>query len=83
MLEDVKAARMVTTVIQDGVPQTAMELVVGEKVVRMAEGLSQDEQEWLVNQVNKHIELLQGQPVEFENLPSIPFPKIINDTSSN
>ncbi|GFR48226.1 hypothetical protein Agub_g10087, partial [Astrephomene gubernaculifera] len=81
---ELEAARVVTTAIVNGEPQTAVELVEGVNRHRFGEGLEPVEQLWLAGQINTHLAELKGvQDVDYGSLPPPEPPKIINDDSSS
>lgn len=48
--------QVVTTVISNGIPQTALELVAGAEHVQLGESLSLAEQEYVGAVINRHVE---------------------------
>lgn len=56
-LQDLGRARVVTSALVNGVPQTHVELAEGVRKHVLAEALSTVEQQWLAAQINEHIEV--------------------------
>ena len=46
---------------------------------RFGEGLELVEQQWLVCEINNHLEGVQGQPVDFEDFPRPEVPRFYRD----
>jgi len=59
--------QVVTTVISNGIPQTALELVAGAERVQLAESLSLAEQEFIGAVINRHLEATAAASVAVEN----------------
>ena len=73
---------MVATAVIDGKPRTAIELIEGAKNYRIGEGLKLDEQEWLVGEINRHLESVSG-AVSVENDIVAPFSVPVIDNNMN
>jgi hypothetical protein len=58
--DDITGARVVTTVVVNGVPRTAVELVAGVNKYRFGEGLETVEQEWIASEINAFVEARSG-----------------------
>lgn len=58
--------QVVTTVISNGIPQTALELVAGSERMQLGEALPLAEQEYVGAVINRHLEAVSG-PVAVEN----------------
>ena len=56
-LQDLGRARVVTSAIVNGVPQTHIELAEGVRKHVMGEALDTVEQQWLAAQINEHIQV--------------------------
>lgn len=80
---DLTGARVVTTMIVNGVPRTAIELVEGVNRYKFGEGLSTVEQNWLVSEINQHLAQLRGvRPSVSDMAPAEP-PRIVNDDTND
>jgi serine/threonine protein kinase len=69
-LEDLVGARIVTTVVVNGVPRTAVELVEGVRKHRFGEALDPAEQRWIVGEVDQFLEERRGRAVEERDFPA-------------
>jgi hypothetical protein len=58
--------QVVTTMIVNGEPRTAVEIVHGAEALKIGEALSLAEQEYVAAEVNRHLERISG-PVDVEN----------------
>ena len=56
-VQDLGRARVVTSALVNGAPQTHIELAEGVRLHVMGEALSTVEQQWLAAQMNDHIEV--------------------------
>lgn len=46
---------------------------------RFGEGLEVEEQQWLVYEINRHLEEMRGSAIDFESMPPPEAPKIYRD----
>jgi len=69
-LMDLTGARLVTTMVVNGVPRTAVELVEGVRKHRFAEALDPAEQRWIVAEVDAFLEGRRGRAVEERDFPA-------------
>lgn len=46
---------------------------------RFGEGLELEEQQWLVSEINSHIEEVQGAAIDYDNFPEMDPPKVVRD----
>lgn len=81
--DDLAGARVVTTIIVNGDPQTAVELVEGVNTYRFGEGLQLAEQEWIVAQINDHIASIRGAEPMMSDMPPLPTPRVVNHHDSD
>eukprot|EP00892_Ulva_mutabilis_P000975 jgi/Ulvmu1/10879/UM007_0055.1 len=63
---ELQGARVVTTVISNGIPQTALEVAAGAERVQLGEALPIAEQEYVGAAINRHLEAVSG-AVTLEN----------------
>uniref|UniRef100_A0A7S0RK56 non-specific serine/threonine protein kinase n=1 Tax=Chlamydomonas leiostraca TaxID=1034604 RepID=A0A7S0RK56_9CHLO len=80
---DLLGARLITTMFVNDQPQTAIELVEGVRKHRFGEGLEIEEQQWLVYEINSHVEALRGQAIDYDAFPAADIPKTYNDRDQN
>lgn len=78
-VSDVTGARVVTTVIVNGVPRTAIELVAGVKKYRFGESLDIVEQEWIVSEINTLLEERAGRAPRLEDMAASDPPEVYED----
>jgi hypothetical protein len=78
-VDDLTGARVVTTVVVNGMPQTAVELVAGVKKYRFAESLDVLEQEWLVSEINSFLEVRRGKAPQMEDMAAVDAPEVLYD----
>ncbi|KAF5832434.1 kinase-like domain-containing protein [Dunaliella salina] len=78
LTSDIQGARIITSVIVNGVPQTVIEVLEGIRKHRFGEGLELMEQQWLVQEINSHVEAL-GSTVDVDSLPPPEAPAVFND----
>jgi hypothetical protein len=83
LMSDLRAARVVTVMIVNGEPKTAIELVEGVDVHRFGEGLTTVEQQWLVQEINARVADVAGGQVDMEALPAPKAPKVVTSTDSD
>ena len=70
-LDDLVGARIVTTMVVNGVPRTAVELVEGVRKHRFGEALDPSEQRWIVAEVDRFLEERRGRAVEERDFPAV------------
>ncbi|KAI8466261.1 MAG: kinase-like domain-containing protein [Monoraphidium minutum] len=76
---DVTGARVVTTVIVNGSPRTAIELVAGVNKFRFGESLELVEQEWVVSEINAFLEERSGRAPQLEDMAAAAPPEVYDD----
>lgn len=79
---DLSGARVVTTVIVNGVPRHAIEVVAGVKKYRFGEHLELSEQEWIVSEINGFLEGRSGRAPALEEMGSAEPPDVVYDDGS-
>lgn len=79
-VDDLTGARVVTTIIVNGVPQTAIEVVEGVRKFRFGESLEPSEQEWLVWEINQKIAEVRGSAPTMADMPPEDAPEMYDDT---
>ncbi|WIA18005.1 hypothetical protein OEZ85_009492 [Tetradesmus obliquus] len=77
---DLTGARVVTTMIVNGVPRTAIEVVEGVRKFRFAESLDYSEQEWLAWEINQHLAEARGAAPTMDDMPPEEAPEMYDDT---
>jgi hypothetical protein len=75
-------ARVVTTVVVNGEPQTAIEIINGAQTARFGEGLGLAEQQWLVCEVNEQLASMRGAPVDYAAFPLAGVPETVYDANA-
>ncbi|KAF6262994.1 kinase-like domain-containing protein [Scenedesmus sp. NREL 46B-D3] len=76
---DLTGARVVTTMIVNGVPRTAIEVVEGVRKFRFGEALDYSEQEWLVWEINQHMAAARGAAPTMDDMPPEDRPEMYDD----
>eukprot|EP00775_Hariotina_reticulata_P004132 gene4130-4379_t len=76
---DLTGARLVTTIIVNGVPRTAIEVVEGVRKFRFGESLDPSEQEWIVWEINQHLAAARGTPPTMAEMPPEDQPEVYDD----
>lgn len=79
---DLIGARIVTTMFVNDQPQTAIELIEGVRKHRFGEGLELPEQQWLVSEINQHLESVRGAPVDYDAFPQVEVPRNVRDDNT-
>lgn len=77
-----RGARVITTLIVNGEPQTAIEIIEGVRTLRFGEGLQLSEQQWLVCEINQQLEAMRGEPVDYAAFPMEEMPETIRDDAT-
>lgn len=80
---NLRGARVVTTVIVNGVPRTALEVVEGLNRYRLGEGLQRLEQEWLAGEINQLLAEQRGGSLDPDSWPAAEEPKRVDDRDSD
>eukprot|EP00955_Chlamydomonas_euryale_P053785 355617-Chlamydomonas_euryale.AAC.6 len=79
---DLLGARVITTIIVNGEPQTAIEILEGVRKWRFGEGLQLAEQQWLVSNINEQLSQMRGAPVDYDAFPLEDVPEYVRDDTS-
>lgn len=78
-LDDLVGARIVTTMVVNGVPRTAVELVEGIRKHRFGEALDPAEQRWIVAEVDAFLADRRGRDVREGDFPAADPAEVIVD----
>jgi hypothetical protein len=78
-LDDLVGARIVTTMVVNGVPRTAVELVEGVRKHRFGEALDPAEQRWIVAEVDAFLAGRRGRDVREGDFPAADPAEVIVD----
>eukprot|EP00879_Flechtneria_rotunda_P010283 GHRR01010750.1.p1 GENE.GHRR01010750.1~~GHRR01010750.1.p1 ORF type:complete len:629 (+),score=211.09 GHRR01010750.1:70-1956(+) len=75
-VSDLTGTRVITTMIVNGVPRTAIEVVEGVRKFRFGEALDPSEQEWLVWEINQRIAGTRGSAPTLQDMPPEDAPEV-------